>query len=485
MVPASARVWLGVDVGTGAIKAGAYGPDGRLLCAGRSTCAIASPSPGTMVQDPDRDWWQGAVRALRVITAAVDPQTIGGVGVCGHFPSLCLLDGQGRSVGPAYLYGDTRAHDEAEEITAATGLELRGDEVAPRLRWLSRYRPDESAQARLALGSGGLVVYRLTGVASIDPHTAARWGCPLNTARDNWDAARTEPLGLDPDALPPVKSYTQIVGVVTAAASAITGLAAGTPVVTGATDTFAVLLGHRVLDPEDSFLYYGSSGFLAVLSRSLEDTLNDPRCPPPGEPYQLDRFVPNSGLLVEGLHMALGRPYGDLDSLAARVPPGADGVFAFPPIGGGPGLPQGCLIGVTLDHHAGHIWRAALEALGYPLVGFRPSLGQVVSGGGGARSPVWRQVISDMTGLRQRFDAQGSGTLGAALLGMLGTGHLASIRQAGGLRCWADDAAWTDAEPARQDRYEELHSAWTGLQEALRPSQVERGVPASRRTLIP
>jgi xylulokinase len=432
-----------------------------------------------MVHDPEQDWWDGAREALRRVLEALGQRRVAGIGLAGLFPSVVLSDEVGTAIGDGILYGDSRAGAEVTAAAQLIGEELTGDEVGPRLVWLGKIREADLERARWALGPAGFVGLRLTGRTAIDPHSASRWGGLANRARDGWDAAILARLGIPPRLLPPILPPDRKLGDVTASAAAETGLVAGIPVVVGATDSFAAMLGSGLRRAGDAMIYYGGSGTLLLGTADFATAVREPATFGRTSPYRLAAYALNSGGFVDQARCELlgGRSFAELDREAALCPPGADGILVLPHVSGRM-LPhpvpdaRAAVVGLRLDHVRGHVWRAILESFGWVLMEAQQAgsieVRSVVAGGGGARSAAWRQIVSNMTGWSQALAPRDATTRGAALLAATGQGH--ANGHAALWEQWASSVARgvdTAPDAAAHARYQDLLPAWLHLDRTL------------------
>jgi xylulokinase len=128
-------------------------------------------------------------------------------------------------------------------------------------------------------------------------------------------------------------------------------------------------------------------------------------------------------------------PYERLTEEAAGVPAGADGVLWAPYLMGErtPHLDphaRAALVGLAASHTRGHIVRAILEGVAFSLKDsfsifeeMKVPVGGVRVGGGGARSPLWRQIQADVYGYPvEVVEAEEGAAYGAALLAGVGGG---------------------------------------------------------------
>ena len=430
--------WLGLDLGTQGVRAAVIAEGGVQLGAGSVGFVVRDHSSGMMTHDPDLDWTEGTITAIRNAIVDVDPARIAGIGVCGLFPAVALLDGDGRALGPALLYGDTRARGYAMEAGRRLGVTLSGDEVSPKLLWLHEEHPELLDRAVSAIGPTGFIVRLLTGATTIDPHSAFRWGGLVDGTRRAWDAGALRELGIEVDLMPRIHDPDSKIGVVSDVAASTTGLRPGTPVVAGTTDSFATFLGHGAVRAGDVIVYYGSSGTLMACTTDLETVLREPSLIREGVPWRLAAYALDSGRLLERLRVTMfgGRPYHVLDAEADAVAHGSNGVVLIPHVNGrfdGRQLVPSvaAIVGFGLAEGAPQIWRAALEAFGHVVADGRERIpdrpARVVAAGGGARSATWRRIVGEISGLDQRYDLRGSAALGAAFLAAYGLGGVARL----------------------------------------------------------
>lgn len=478
------RVWLGLEIGTQGVRAAAFDANGVRLGAGKAPRPPRSPEVGAMIHLPELDWWEGAREALAQALSGIRGQRVAGVGLAGLFPAVCLVAPDGRARTPGVLYGDQRALAATEFVEERlAGEDLDGDEVSPRLVELLRTLPEAALGDSLALGAAGYLGLRLTGVPSIDPHTASRWGGLLAPGGRSWDMDAATGLGIPARMLPPIVAPGSMLGAITAEAASATGIAPGVPVVAGTTDSLATMLGGGVVRSGDALAYYGSTGTLLLVTMDLERALAQPEADGAATPYRRVAHATGSGLFAQFVRRELlgGIDHETLNAEAATVPAGSGGVLVVPYISGrvlpapAPGLRAG-IAGIGVGHHRGHVWRAVLEAFGWVLMGAQQDgtsraseVRRVTAAGGGARSAVWRGIVSDMTGWPQSVapaDAtvRGAAFLAAQALSGSSFGELAEHWLADPLD---DRAAEREIDPGATERYRALLPAWARLVEAL------------------
>jgi xylulokinase len=483
---------LGLDVGTLGVKGVVVTEQGAVLARARRGHVARHPQAGWSEHSAEADWWADAAAVIRDVLQAsgVDSSAITAIGVSGLTPCLLPLDANGWVLRPAVLYSDNRALAQLAAANAVLPAPLTAQAVIPKWRWVVENEPAVAHFTSTLLSSHNYVVYCLTGALSMDYDTASIMGGVFDSERREWDQERCVLLGVDPKLLSPLYPVTSVVGGVTHAAAADTGLRVGTPVIAGTGDTFATLVGCGAVSPGDAMISLGTTGLLTLTTRSLEVAAAGPHFEGASSVGRGDEgavlwaanLLACGGLLawyrdtLAGSMAATVLPsYDALDALAARVPPGADGLVVLPHLMGrrtptaDPAM-RGVLFGLTLAHDAHYIYRGLLEAVGYALRrGYEPVAGRitrVVATGGGAGSTVWRQILADILETPIEFHAAASGALGSAFLAGYGIGILPSFDALAG---WLAQPVLTLPQPANTPAYRRLYETYCALDDTLSP----------------
>ena len=476
-------MFLGVDIGTASSKGVLVDASGQLLASAARPHETQTPQPGWFEHDAEGLWWVEFRALVRDLLAARPGQRVEAVSTRGIGPCALVADGTGRPLRPAILYGiDRRAEHEIDELTdelgagvllARTGNRLTTQAVGPKLRWLARHEPGTWSQARRWYGASSYLAGRLTGEYVMDHYTASA-SDPLYdlTAMgwwpEGWAAAAP---GIDP---PRLAWPGDVIGEVSAAAAAETGLPAGTRVLAGTTDALAEAYSVGCRAVGDTMVMYGSTMFLI-------QTVARPAAHPglwaaagrTPDTFSIAAGMATSGLVTTWLAGITGEDVGDLLAEAAQVAPGADGLVLLPYFAGErtpifDPQARGCWLGLTLDHGRGHLYRSVLEGVAFGVrhnieamteAGGRPR--RLVAVGGGTRGSLWTRIVSDVTGLPQ--DLPGT-TIGAPY----GDARMAADA------CGVDTSAWNpvaeriEPDAGTSERYDELYGVYRRTYEALR-----------------
>lgn len=475
---------LGVDIGTSSSKGVLVKPDGTIVATTQRPHQLSLPRPGWAEHDGETVWWADFVAIAREL-AGHEGGRIAAVGVSGIGPAVLPVDAAGRSLRPAILYGiDTRAMEEVDELTERFGREailarggtlLTSQAGGPKLAWLRRHEPDVWAATRRFHMAHSLVIERLTGEYVLDHHSASQCDPLYDMTTATWaaDWAAEVAPGLD---LPRLAWSNEVAGRVHHEGAAATGIAEGTPVVAGTIDAWAEALSAGVRDPGDTMLMYGTTMFIVEIARAFrpEASLWTTQGVFEGT-FAYAAGLSASGGLTVWLRDIVGRDFETLIAEAAQTPPGAGGLVALPYFGVARSpifdpRARGAIFGLTLSHGRGHLYRALLEGSAYEVrhnlevleaAGAAPN--QLTAVGGGTKSDLWTQIVSDVTGLRQVIPAVTIGaSYGDAMLAGDGAGLVAS-----GAR-WNAPAETLQPNPDARARYDELYQVYRSLYPATR-----------------
>lgn len=454
---------LGIDVGTGGTRALLIDDTGRVLASRTAEHKpFASPQTGWAEQDPV-DWWRACCEAVRqLLSAAATPSSqIAAVGFSGQMHGAVLLDSAGAPLRPSLIWCDQRTAEEARDLTKQIGQnQLIAWTCNPaltnftltKLLWVRNHEPHLFEKFRMLQLPKDYVRFRLTGDYAMDMADASGT-LLLDVANRRWSAEMTNASEINPSVLPQLFESCEVCGKVSAAGAEATGLAAGTPVVAGAGDQAAGAVGLGVVSPGAVHATIGTSG---VVFASTDRPQMDPR----GRLHTFCHAIPNrwhvmgvtqaAGLSLRwfrdqfGLAAATGSDsYDALAEEAASIPPGSDGVMWAPYLMGErtPHLDpeaRAALVGLAANHRRAHVVRAILEGVAFSLRDtfaifdeMNVSVKNIRLGGGGARSPLWRQIQADVYGHAvEMVEAEEGAAYGAALLAGVGAGVWKSVDEA-------------------------------------------------------
>lgn len=437
------RCTLGVDVGTSSTKGVLTASDGTILATATRAHDVSRPRTGWVEMDA-AIWWDEFASIARELIAVHPDAEISAVGVSGMGPCILLADENDEPVRPAILYGvDTRATAQIERITSDLGIDeitrvggsvLTSQAGGPKIAWIAEEEPDAWARARRLFMPASWLARKLTGAYVLDHQSASQVSPLYDIENERWHAPF---WGRYATAIvqPRLAWAGDIAGTVTTQASEITGIPAGTPVITGTIDAWTEAVSVGAHEVGDLMLMYGTTMFLVATG---EETLRTPSMWTTAGAFpgtrNLAGGLSTSGALTAWLADLTDADYPQLLAEAEASGAGARGLLVLPYFAGERTPIQdpdarGVIAGLTLEHTRGDLYRAALEAT---ALGVRHNvetmraagadIRRIVAVGGGTQGRLWLQVVSDVTGLVQEVPATTIGaSYGAAFLAAVAT----------------------------------------------------------------
>ncbi len=442
----------------------ALGEEGNVLAVQGRDYAIREPQPGFAEQSPE-DWWRATADCLRRLLQleSMVGVRVDAVGLSGQMHGLVLLDRDGIPLRDAIIWPDRRTADICKEwaetigtraISAVTGLPLATGFMAPSLSWVKRNEPDIYNRAAHALLPKDYIRYRLTGKIATDV-TDASSSLLFDVAQRRWASELLKKYDLDERLLPAVLKTTAVAGEITESAADATGLRAGTPVAAGGADIAMAALALGVDAPGTVAVSIGTGGTVVTgIDHVVLDSRMHTFCG-----AIPDRWILMGASLSAGLALSwfarnvatpLGAAAGDGNVIerisrdAETIPAGSEGLL-FAPYLCGERTPymdphaKGCFIGLSLRHTHAHMVRAIMEGVACSLCEsldifkeLHVPVRTVLCSGGGARSPLWRQILADVFDRPVEWQSgeEHSG-IGAAMIGALATGRSIARAAAG------------------------------------------------------
>lgn len=480
-------MYLGLDLGTSAIKLCVIDAGGRVVATAHSALASSHPFAGASEQDP-RDWWQALCIATSELSADVRGH-IDAIGLSGQMHGAVMLDADGAPLMPAILWNDGRAEAECDTILRAVpsvgdlaGVLPMPGFTAPKLLWVQRQRPDVYARIAHVLQPKDYIGYRLHGRFVTDPSDASGtlW-CDI--AGRVWSEELCAASATDPRWLPEIREGAEVAGLLSDAAASALRLRPGIPVTAGAGDAAAGAVGIGAVRAGDGFISLGTSAQLFVTSDAHRPNaahrLHAYAHTVPGHWFQMAAML-NGARPIAWLATLLGRPIGELLAQAETAAPGP----LFLPYLTGERTPHGDsdvragFWGLGEDASPGGLMRSVLEGIAFSFADAMDVVGgagavpdTLLAIGGGTRSALLMQMIADVLDcpIGCSADAEIGPALGASRLAQVATGADAeTVLRRPEIETWYRPRAGVGAELApRLAGYRALYPALKAVDQAL------------------
>jgi xylulokinase len=496
--------FLGIDIGTSGTKTLAIDAKGKILADALETYPCYVPKPLWSEQDPE-DWWQATIRSVRKVLklARLKPGEVKGIGLSGQMHGSVFLDSQDRVIRRAILWNDQRTAAECREMEERVGgrrelIKLVANPAltgftAPKILWLRNNEPRNFQKTCKILLPKDEIRRRMTGQYATEVSDASGM-LLLDVARRNWSKKLLSALELDIDLFATCYESEDVTGTLTSAAAKALGLTTECIVVGGAGDCAAGAVGNGIVTGGLMSTSLGTSGVMFVHSDQV-------KIDPEGRVHTFCHAVRGKWHMM-GVNLSAGgslqwfrnelcqadwakakRAKQEIYDLLIReakpVPAGSQGLFFLPYLSGertphaDPDA-RGCFVGLTLAHTRGHMIRAIMEGVTYAMrdslaifEGLGVPIRQIRASGGGARSPLWRQIQADMFGRKVvTINTEEGPAYGVALLAAVGGGEFKDIREA----CAATIRVVQQTSPSRSAKkdYDRAFPVYQQLYRALK-----------------
>lgn len=490
----SQAYYIGIDIGAGSLTTTLMDGRGAVVGSASAELRTHAPHPGWSEQHP-ADWWAALCNTARQVMnqSGLSADQVAAVSLSAGAHTPVLVDASGQVIRPAILWSDTRSRIEATELKDRYGTEIF--EIArnvpaptwtqPQLLWLMRHEPHVLRQTHRLYVAKDWLRAQLTGTWETD-HTEAAGTLLYDTRSRQWSTRLCEMIGLDAGILPPLVEVTDVVGQITPQAAADSGLAAGTPVVCGSSDTSIETFGAGAVAPGMGAVKLATAATITMVNTHSGPTasvIHYPFCVPDhwyaigatnscasAHRWLRDTFFSASA-------QAQGSNFAAMDEAAAAIAPGAQGLLFHPYLQGErtpywDPLLRGDFLGITFAHDRRHFVRALYEGVAFSLRDVLTALEEQGKDmheasiiGGGAHSATWRQIVADVLGISIAVPQITDASFGAALIAAVGVGAFASLPEAA--RETVRFVAHHEPDPARNARYQELHSIYRDAAQAL------------------
>lgn len=480
---------LGIDFGGGASKATLLREDGEIVATNTTEYETFYPKPGWTEQNPD-DWVKATCENIKGVLekSKVAPCEICAISLDAATHTAVIMDEDFNVIRPAIYWTDTRSTKEVSylkenysEIIDKQVLH-KADTIwsLPELLWIKNNEPENWSKTKKILFAKDYVRHQLTGDYVTD-YIEAEGSMIFDINTMQWSKELCGVLGIDTEMMPKIVKPTDIVGSITKIASQLTGLCEGTPVLCGTTDTVMEVFASGAVKKGQMTLKLATAGRICVVT---------------DKPYP-DINLINYSHIIDG-HFYPGTAtkscaasyrwfrdtfdgdYKELDKLAENVEIGSEGLVFHPYLNGeltpyaNPNLCAD-FVGVRAYHTKAHFTRAVLEGVAMSMLDCKTTLDNMniphndsaVIIGGGGKSPLWRQMISDALGIELIEMKYADSSFGSAMLAGIAVGIFENAENAVA-KC-NEVVSKTVPNLENTLKYNELFKKYKAIQKALEP----------------
>lgn len=480
--------YIGIDLGTSAVKLLLMEEDGTVCGIVSREYPISFPHPGWSEQDP-QDWFVQAMEGLKELTRDIDRSEIAGIGLGGQMHGLVTLDSQDRVLRPAILWNDGRTGRETDYLNQVIGTEKLSEYTAniafagftaPKLLWMEKNEPEKFEQIEKIMLPKDYLVYRLTGVFSTDVSDAS--GMLLLDVKNRcWSEEMLKICHVRKEQLPVLYESWEAVGVLRPEIAGELGFPSDVKVVAGAGDNAAAAVGTGTVGDGQCNLSLGTSGTIFISSRKFRADENNAL-------HSFDHADGSYHLMGCMLSAASCNKWWSEEILGTKdfekeqsgiTKLGENQVFFLPYLMGersphnNPDA-RGVFFGMSMDTTREDLTQAVLEGVAFGLrdsLEVARSLGIEIQRtkicGGGAKSPLWRKVIANVLNVKVDILEHEEGpAMGGAMLAAVGCGAYPDVETIGKRLVKVVDTIEPEAELAA--RYEERYQKFKRLYPAMK-----------------
>lgn len=481
-------LYIGIDLGTSAVKLLLMDQDGKILNIVSKEYLQYFPQPGWSEQNPE-DWWSGVVTGLKELISVEQKSQVAGISFGGQMHGLVVLDEQDEVIRPAILWNDGRSAEECQYLNETIGTDRLSQYTAniafpgftaPKLLWMKKHEPDYFARICKIMLPKDYIAYRLTGVHATDVSDASGM-LLLDVKTKLWSEEMIAICGIKKEQLAFIYESYEVIGNLKKEAAEELGLSQTVKVAAGAGDNAAAAVGTGTVGEGSCNISLGTSGTVFISSRQFRaDSQN-----------ALHAFAhADGGYHLMGCMLSAAScnkwwmdsilESGDYAGEQSKIKKlGQNHVYFLPYLMGersphnNPNA-RGIFIGMTMDTTREDMTLAVLEGVAFALrdsleaakaLGIR--IERTTICGGGAKSPLWIKIIANIFNIMVDIPENEEGpALGGAILAAVACGEFKSVEDAA--EKLAGSVNTVEPDPELAAAYDERYRKFTAIYPAVR-----------------
>ena len=481
--------YIGVDLGTSAVKLIMMEKDGTIVSSVSKEYPLYFPNPGWSEQKPE-DWKAAVLEGLKELVKDFDATQVAGISFGGQMHGLVVLDENDNVIRPAILWNDGRTQKETDYLNNVIGKDVLSAETAniafagftaPKILWMKANEPENFAKIKKIMLPKDYIAYILSGVFSTD-YSDASGMLLLDVKNKKWSKKMCDICGVDESMLPKLYESYEVTGTVKSEIAKEIGFTDNVKVCAGAGDNAAAAVGTGVVGDGGCNISLGTSGTVFISSAKFGVDENNAL-------HSFDHADGNFHLMGCMLSAASCNKWWmdeiiktkDYAAEQANISKlGENHVFFLPYLMGersphnNPDA-RGTFIGLTMDSTREDMTQAVLEGVAFGLrdsIEVARSLGIPLTKtricGGGAKSPLWRKMITNIMNMEvERITSEEGPGLGGAMLAAVGCGEYASVEEAAKAIVKVLDVEKPD--PELVEKYEKKYQQFKTIYPACKP----------------
>ena len=474
------QAFIGLDVGTSAIKGVLITEDGHQVARAVRPVEFIRPKPGYVEIVPD-DHYRSVCEIINELISKLSPgASVKALSMAFASGNMLMLDGAYQPLTNIISWLDKRSLGMTPDLLPDLDTEQfhhivgwNWTELFPlsQFAWHRKFAPDTYQKACRFCMNSDYLMFRLTGEWGIDPSTASTIFLQDQMAMA-WHPSYLGALGIAEKTLSRIMPSGAVLGKLTDEAAAETGLGRDTLVVLGAFDHPCAARGTGCFATGSMLLSCGTSwvGFYPIEDRELaisQRLLVDPFLKPSGPwgaMFALTAVAVEVDWYIENLissKASAAEKYSDFNQAALESNPGAGGL-RINPFQRSPEK----LASLNTRSERANLARALMEGAAFEMRRKIEMLAEAGIGahnltmvGGPTNSPIWPRIVAQIVGLELKLiNGQTAGAVGAAVLAAVGAGRFRNEEQA--LLALGGSANIIEPDGPCGDKYESLYRAY-------------------------
>lgn len=412
-------MYLGVDLGTSGVKVVLCDSDGGLIDSESALLSVSRPKPLWSEQAP-QDWWAALNTAMLQLGQRQTLTQVSAVGLTGQMHGATLIDAQGNVIRPAILWNDGRCQAQCDELESLvpnireiTGNIIMPGFTAPKVMWVREHEPAHFEQIHKVLLPKDYLRFLMTGDFASDMSDAAgtMW---LDVAKRDWNIEVLEATGLTREQMPQLYEGNAITGYLSESIAEQWGMNS-IPVIAGGGDNAAGALGVGIVNNGQAMLSLGTSGVYFVVGDGFysnpESAVHSFCHALPDRWHLMSVMLSAASCLQWYSENVVKRPVAELLSELVTAEIDIASAPIFLPYLSGERTPHnnvhatGSFFNLNHESDSAVMTYAVLEGVCFgfadgidALHAAGVSANEINVIGGGARSPFWRQLLSNIIG---------------------------------------------------------------------------------------
>lgn len=444
--------YIGIDLGTSAVKLVLMKSDGSIESVVSKSYDLYFPNPGWSEQNPE-DWWDATLEGLKELTKNCDKTQIAGISFGGQMHGLVILDEEDRVIRPAILWNDGRTQKQTDYLNNVIGKEKLSANTAniafagftaPKIMWIKENEPQNFSRIEKVMLPKDYIAYKLSGVYSTD-YSDASGTLLLDVKNKCWSQTMIDICGITEKNLPELYESYEVTGTLRPEIALELGFPEKCKIVAGAGDNAAAAVGTGTVGEGKCNISLGTSGTIFISSESFNVDQNNAL----HSFAHADGYYHLMGCILSAAscnkwwveNIIESKDYNEV--LGGISEYGENPVIFLPYLMGersphnNPNA-RGVFIGMSMDTTQKQMSQAIMEGVAFAIrdsFEVAKSLGIRITRtnlcGGGAKNASWRKIMANVLGIKVDIlkTEEGPG-LGAAMLAAVACGEYSSVKEA-------------------------------------------------------